>query len=107
MNQEIDEFYYADLIYVIKGLANLGEMNDLETNARIIAREQLKEIKDNGKRHLISSRFTIDLVHIINDIGIKIGKKINNFQDISLYPDVVLSIIENLEKKNEYSLVRK
>ena len=37
-----DEFFYQDLIYLIRGLAELQMMDDAEINERIIAREQPK-----------------------------------------------------------------
>ncbi len=102
-----DEFYYEDLIYVIKGLAGIGEMNDATINERIIAREQPKEIRENGHRSFTFSNFSLELLELMHKVGLMAGVKLNRLEDLRLYPKEVLVIIAELEKVNKYSLVRK
>lgn len=99
-----DELYYADLIYLVKGLANLIPLDNIETNMRIIKREQPLSITENGKTTLKISPFSLELVEIINEISRIAPVEIKNFDDIKQCPDVVNSVLTKFQ--NNYSLSR-
>ena len=91
-----DELYYLDLVYLIKGLASLTNMDDPEINQRIIIREQFQMVSENGHTRYEMSEFSKDLLRIINEIAKLSNATISNFSDISNYPDAVLQVIADL-----------
>ena len=101
-----DEFFYQDLIYLVRGLAELQMMDDAEINERIIAREQPQKIIENGHGRFGLSSFSLELMEVVHKVGEKAGINLKRFEDIRFYPEAVLSVISEIEKENKYSLVR-
>ena len=101
-----DEFYYQDLIYLVKGLAEIEEMNDLEINQRIIAREQPRQVMENGHKTFTLSLFSLELLEVVHKVGEKVGKNLRRFKELRFYPEAVILVIEKLEEINKCSLVR-
>lgn len=101
-NELKDLLYYTDLIYEIKKLAGFEQIENEETDKRIIEREKCIVEKQAEGPFDFSNRlsdFQQELFEIIMGISQKAGVVFRGLNAISEYPELVKEVLEELEKK--------
>jgi len=97
--------YYSDLIYKIKSLAGLIQIEDEEIENRIQMREQMIEnIEENGLVTYGFSEFQYDVFKIVRKISKRANVPFRSLYEISKYPELVNETLIELEKKNDLHL---
>lgn len=117
-DNENDELFYSDLIYLIKQLAGFQLDRNEETEIRIEDRQ--KDIKlETGEGSVYRfSKFSEEFFDTMFDIFYKANEKFINPKDISKYPEIVNDTINEIEakanidkcsvsKKYDYKIIKK